>query len=58
MRLSSKAIAKVFGLLNLNIPKAFFSLVQQIYMQQHLEIHDTIQLKDGRIFDLIRSRNG
>ncbi|OYE02677.1 hypothetical protein [Nostoc sp. 'Peltigera membranacea cyanobiont' 232] len=32
-------------------PKSFFKEVKEIYMQQHLEIHDTIQLKDGRIFE-------
>lgn len=32
-------------------PKNFFKEVKEIYMQQHLEIHDTIQLKDGRIFE-------
>ncbi len=32
-------------------PKTFFKEVKEIYMQQHLEIHDTIQLKDGRIFE-------
>lgn len=32
-------------------PKNFFKEVKEIYMQQDLEIHDTIQLKDGRIFE-------
>lgn len=32
-------------------PKNFFKEVKEIYMQQHLVIHDIIQLKDGRIFE-------
>lgn len=32
-------------------PKTFFKEVQEIYSQYNLEIHDTITLKDGRIFE-------
>jgi hypothetical protein len=32
-------------------PKTFFKEVQEIYSQHNLEIHDTITLKDGRIFE-------
>lgn len=32
-------------------PKTFVTEVQEIYSQHNLEIHDTVTLKDGRIFE-------
>lgn len=32
-------------------PKTFVKEVQEIYSQHNLEIHDTVTLKDGRIFE-------
>lgn len=40
-----------FASFQLKNPKSFLKKVQKMYIHMELEIHDTIKLKDGRIFE-------
>ncbi|MBE9213753.1 hypothetical protein IQ247_13945 [Plectonema cf. radiosum LEGE 06105] len=44
-------LALDFAALKLDNPLKFLTEVQEIYTNIELEIHDTIKLKDGRIFE-------
>jgi PAS domain-containing protein len=44
-------LALEFASFQLKNPKSFLKKVQKIYINMELEIHDTIKLKDGRIFE-------
>ena len=44
-------LALEFAALKLENPLKFITEVQEIYTNMELEIHDTIKLKDGRIFE-------
>jgi hypothetical protein len=44
-------LALEFASLQLKNPKSFLKKVQKIYIHMESEIHDTIKLKDGRIFE-------
>ena len=44
-------LALEFASLQLKNPKSFLKEVKEIYRAMELEIHDTIKLKDGRMFE-------
>ncbi len=51
--LQDEKLALEFASNHLKNPESFLKKVQKIYMHMELKIHDTIKLKDGRIFERI-----
>lgn len=44
-------LALEFASSHLKNPNSFLKQVQEIYIHMEIEVHDTIKLKDGRIFE-------
>jgi PAS domain-containing protein len=47
----SEKLALEFASSQLKNPNSFLKQVQEIYTHMEIEVHDTIKLKDGRIFE-------